>query len=364
MPWRFSEAYLISSIGPFARFGYLDSYVEMPSALHGFRDLTTMPRESLLMTPKDRPAISIVVPVFNEERSVLPLYRKIRDACEALDKSYEMVFVDDGSRDRTFRILERIHRQDPRVKVLRFRKNFGQTAAMAAGFQCARGEIIISMDGDLQNDPADIPRLLAKMEEGYDVVCGWRRDRKDNTLTRTIPSMIANWLISKLCGVRIHDSGCSLKAYRASVIKRVNLYGEMHRFIPAMTLLVGARVGEVVVRHHPRRFGQTKYGLSRIWKVFLDLFTVKMLVTFAPRPAAWFGLLSVPFWLGACIGAGAIALLVGMGQGPPLVVAGSVTLLLTCTAFHLISMGLLAEAALDAEGGVQGGDSLPEVQQL
>lgn len=316
------------------------------------------------MTPKDRPAISIVVPVFNEERSVLPLYRKIRDACEALDKSYEMVFVDDGSRDRTFRILERIHRQDPRVKVLRFRKNFGQTAAMAAGFQCARGEIIISMDGDLQNDPADIPRLLAKLEEGHDVVCGWRRDRQDNTLTRTIPSVVANWLISKICGVRIHDSGCSLKAYRASVIKRVALYGEMHRFIPAMALLVGARVGEVLVRHHPRRFGKAKYGLSRIWKVFLDLFTVKMLVTFAPRPATWFGLLSLPFWLASCIGVSAIALLVAMGQGTPVVVLGSVTLLLTCTAIHLVSMGLLAEAAVEAEDAVRGPSAVPEVQEL
>ena len=315
-------------------------------------------------TSKDNPAISIVIPVYNEEESVLPLYGRIVEACDALGEPHEVVFVDDGSRDRTFDILEGIHRQDPRVRVVRFRKNFGQTAAMAAGFQCARGEIIVSMDGDLQNDPADIPRLLAKLEEGYDVVCGWRRDRKDNKLTRTIPSMIANWLISKICGIRIHDTGCSLKAYRASVIKRVTLYGEMHRFIPAMALLVGARVGEVVVRHHPRQFGQTKYGLSRVWKVFLDLFTVKMLVTFAPRPSAWFGLLSMPFWLGACIGTLAVALLVAMEQGPPLVVMGSVSVLLACTAFHLISMGLLAEAALDAEHAVRGPDVLPAVQEL
>lgn len=313
---------------------------------------------------KVRITFSIVVPVYNEQESVLPLYGKIREACNALGKHYEIVFVDDGSRDRTFDVLEEIHRQDPQVKVVRFRKNYGQTAAMAAGFQYAKGDVIISMDGDLQNDPADIPRLLAKCEEGYDVVCGWRRDRQDNALTRTIPSVAANWLISKICGVRIHDSGCSLKAYKASVIKKVALYGEMHRFIPAMALLVGARIGEVVVRHHPRRFGQTKYGLSRIWKVFLDLFMVKMLVTFAPRPAAWFGLLSMPFWLAGVFGAGAIAFLMAVGQSPTLVVVGSITLLLACTGFHLISMGLLAEAALEAEDPVKGPSSVPDVQIL
>jgi len=312
----------------------------------------------------DNPAISIVVPVYNEQESVLPLYGKIRDACEVLAKPYEMVFVDDGSGDRTAEILEQIHRRDARVKVIRFRKNFGQTAAMTAGFRYARGEIIISMDGDLQNDPADIPLLLDKLEEGYDVVCGWRRDRKDNRLTRTIPSIGANWLISKICGVRIHDSGCSLKAYRAPVIKRVALYGEMHRFIPAMALLVGARIGEVVVHHHPRQFGRTKYGLSRMWKVFLDLFTVKMLVTFAPRPAAWFGLLSLPFWLGAFIGTGGMALLVAIGQGSPLVVVGSVTLLFTCTAIQLLCMGILGEASLEAEYTGKGSHVAPQAQEL
>jgi glycosyltransferase involved in cell wall biosynthesis len=310
------------------------------------------------------PFLSIVVPVYNEQESILPLYGKIRDAFEALGRPCEMVFVDDGSQDQTLHILEGIHRQDARVKVIRFRKNFGKTAAMAAGFRYARGEIIISMDGDLQNDPTDIPRLLNKLEEGYDVVCGWRRDRKDNTLTRTIPSVGANWLISKICGVRIHDSGCSLKAYRAPVIKRVSLYGEMHRFVPAMALLVGARVGEVVVHHHPRRFGQTKYGLSRMWKVFLDLFTVKMLVAFAPRPAAWFGLLSLPFWFGACIGTGAMALLAATGHGSPLVVVGSVTLLLTCTAIQLICMGILGEATREAEYTAQHPHVLPQAQEL
>lgn len=310
------------------------------------------------------PALSIVVPVFNEDENLLPLYGKICEACEALEKSFEIVFVDDGSRDQTFEILERIHEQDDRVKVVRFRRNYGQTAAMAAGFEHAKGEVIISMDGDLQNDPADIPQLLEKLEEGYDVVCGWRRDRQDNTLTRTIPSVAANWLISKICGVRIHDSGCSLKAYRSSVIKRVALYGEMHRFIPAMALLVGARIGEIVVRHHPRKFGETKYGISRVGKVFLDLFTVKMLVTFGSRPAAWFGLLSMPFLLAGSIGAGVIAVMMAIGNNPPLVVVGSITVLLACTAFHLISMGLLAEAALEAQESVKDHEALPEAREL
>lgn len=313
---------------------------------------------------KDTPAVSIVVPVYNEEESVLPLYKGIRAACDPPEKSYEVIFVDDGSLDGSFNILRQIHLQDARVRVIRFRKNFGQTAAMAAGFDYARGAIIVSMDADLQNDPADVPVLLEKLEEGYDVVCGWRRDRQDNTLTRTIPSIVANWVISKICGVRIHDSGCSLKAYRASVVKRLTLYGEMHRFIPAMALVVGARVGETVVRHHPRRFGRTKYGMSRIWKVFLDLFTVKMLVTFAPRPAVWFGLLSLPFWLGSVLGFGALALLAATGQGSPLVVVGTTTLLLAATAFHLVSMGVLAEAAVEADDAAGGLNDPPEAQEL
>lgn len=310
------------------------------------------------------PALSIVIPVYNEEESVRPLYRKILEACESLRVPYEIIFVDDGSCDRTFEVLEALHRADQRVKVIRFRNNCGQTAAMAMGFRHARGQIVVSMDGDLQNDPADIPRLLAKLDEGYDVVCGWRRSRQDNALTRTIPSIVANWLISRICGVRIHDTGCSLKAYRAPAIKRVPLYAELHRFIPAMALLVGARVGEIVVRHHPRRFGRAKYGLSRIWKVFLDLATVKMLVAFASRPAAWFGLLSVPFWVGSLLGLGAILSLTMMARGSTLVVVGSVTLLLACTAVHLVCLGLLAEAAIETGKPAMGSEGLPETEQL
>ena len=226
------------------------------------------------------PNISIVVPVYEEEENIALLYSKIRKTCDFLGKSYEIVFVDDGSYDKTYEILKEIHREDSRLKVLRFRKNYGQTAAMAAGFQFARGDIIISMDGDLQNDPTDIPCLIDKLDQGFDVVCGWRKDRKDKLISRRIPSVVANWLISLLTGVRIHDNGCSLKAYRSYVIKKVPLYSEMHRFIPAMASLRGARITEIVVNHHPRKFGYAKYGISRVWKVFLDLFVVKMLVSF------------------------------------------------------------------------------------
>ncbi|HBP90622.1 MAG TPA: glycosyltransferase, partial [Nitrospiraceae bacterium] len=200
-----------------------------------------------------RPVLSIVVPIYNEEECVRPLYEAIRTACEKNGESYEIVFADDGSQDRTFELLEELHSQNPEVTVIRFRRNFGQTAAMAAGFRAARGRVIISMDGDLQNDPSDIPRLLAKIEEGYDVVCGWRKERKDKFLSRRFPSLIANWLIGKITKVAIHDNGCSLKAYRAAIIKRVALYSELHRFIPAMSTLSGARITELVVTHHPRK---------------------------------------------------------------------------------------------------------------
>jgi glycosyltransferase involved in cell wall biosynthesis len=296
-----------------------------------------------------RPAMSIVVPVYNEEESVLPLFQRIENACKPLDKPYEIIFVDDGSRDRTFDILEGVHKLDSRVKVIRFRKNFGQTAAMAAGFQYARGEVIISMDGDLQNDPVDIPRLLAKLEDGYDVVCGWRKDRKDKLISRKIPSKIANWLIGKITGVPIHDNGCSLKAYRAEVIKRVALYSELHRFIPAMSTLAGACVAEIVVQHHARQFGRSKYGISRAWRVFLDLFIVKMLTSFAARPSLWFGLLSLPLLL--------LGMVCWMGLLIPRI-SGIVLLSLALLCFsligHFLALGVLGEMVLKT------GDYRPE----
>ena len=303
---------------------------------------------------KDKPAITIIVPVYNEEDSVLPLYRKIREACEALGKPYEIVFVDDGSRDGTFKVLQQIHNHDGRVKVIRFRKNYGQTAAMSAGFQHARGEIIISMDGDLQNDPADIPRLLAKLDEGYDVVCGWRKDRKDKLISRRLPSAIANWLIGKIMGVPIHDNGCSLKAYRDSVIKNVSLYGEMHRFIPAMSTLAGARIAEIVVNHHPRRFGMSKYGIGRVWRVALDIITVKMITGFASRPALWFGLLALPFII---LGTSTLLIAGGMYFSQLIenwIVLSTIAFLFIFLSAHLLSMGIIGELLMKT------GDYLPK----
>ena len=232
----------------------------------------------------EKPTLSIVVPVYNEEENVRPLFEKIQAVCETIGETYEVLFVDDGSRDETFAVLAELSKEKSQLVVIRFQKNAGQTAAMAAGFEFARGQRIISMDGDLQNDPTDIPKLLQKLDEGYDLVCGWRKDRQDKFLTRRVPSIVANWIIGKVTGVPIHDNGCSLKAYRASVIKQVPLYGEMHRFIPAMSTVVGARIAEMVVTHHPRRFGKSKYGLGRVWRVMLDIMAFKFIISvFAQR---------------------------------------------------------------------------------
>lgn len=233
----------------------------------------------------EKPILSIVVPVYNEEDNVRPLFEKIQAVCEAIGDAYEVLFVDDGSQDKTFAVLSELSKQEPQLVVIQFKKNAGQTAAMAAGFEFARGQRIISMDGDLQNDPSDIPQLLEKLDEGYDLVCGWRKERQDKFLTRRVPSIVANWIIAQVTGVPIHDNGCSLKAYRASVIKQVPLYGEMHRFIPAMSTVVGARIAEIAVSHHPRRFGKSKYGLGRVWRVMLDIIAFKFIISvFTSRP--------------------------------------------------------------------------------
>ena len=234
------------------------------------------------------PEISVVVPVFNEEPNIEPLHQKLHEALEKLNLSYEILYVDDGSRDNSFPLLTEIAARDARVKLVRFRRNFGQTAAMAAGMDNARGRVIIPMDADLQNDPADIPRLLAKMEEGFDVVSGWRKKRKDNSLRR-IPSRIANRLISNVTGVALHDYGCSLKAYRADIMRDENLYGDMHRFIPAYAAIVGARVTEIPVEHHPRVAGVSKYGIGRVFRVVLDLLVVKFLGGYGSKPIYFFG---------------------------------------------------------------------------
>jgi glycosyltransferase involved in cell wall biosynthesis len=239
--------------------------------------------------------LSVVVPLYNEEQSVELLYRRISDALRNSALHYEILFVDDGSQDRTLSIASSLAKADSRLKVVEFRANYGQTPAMAAGIDLAMGRIVATMDGDLQNDPQDIPVMLEEMDEDTDLVVGWRQNRQDKLITRKLPSWIANWLIGKITGVPIRDNGCSLKLYRASVIKRVPLYSEMHRFIPAMASITGAHVKEVPVTHHARQFGESKYGLSRIYKVLLDLLTVKTIIGFAQRPLLWFGLLATPF---------------------------------------------------------------------
>jgi glycosyltransferase involved in cell wall biosynthesis len=233
--------------------------------------------------------LSIVLPVYNEEENIVLQYERIVETVSHLKKGFEIIFVDDGSKDRSFELLADLAKKDKRVKIVQFRRNFGQTAAMAAGIDHSVGEIIVFMDADLQNEPADIGRLIDKIEEGYDVVSGWRYHRKDRLLSRKIPSKIANKLISSVTGVSLHDLGCSLKAYRADVLKKVKLYGEMHRFIPIHTSWIGAKIIEIPVGHHPRQFGKSKYGIKRTFKVMLDLMTVKFLGSFATKPIYLYG---------------------------------------------------------------------------
>lgn len=244
--------------------------------------------------------LSLIIPVYNEEENLPLLHTSIDQALAPLKDTWEVIFVDDGSRDGSFNVLRSLVEKDPEhVRVLSFRRNFGQTAAIAAGIDHACGEIIVLLDADMQNDPADIPMLLAKLDEGYDLVSGWRKDRKDNRLTRTIPSNLANGLISWTTGVHLHDYGCTLKAYRRDVLEGFRLYGEMHRFIPVFAHAVGAKITELPVHHHARKFGKAKYGLERTIKVLLDLFTVKFLLTYSSKPIYLFG------------GAGAILMALG-----------------------------------------------------
>ncbi|MCA9211732.1 MAG: glycosyltransferase family 2 protein [Planctomycetales bacterium] len=240
--------------------------------------------------------LSVVIPVFDEQDNVARLYELIAAALDDAGWSYQVIFVDDGSRDDTANRLRTLHEKHG-VHVLRFHRNAGQTAAMRAGIEFATGDTIVTMDGDLQNDPSDIPKLVNKLHEGFDLVVGWRRDRKDSMLIRTFPSRVANWLIRKVTNVPVHDTGCSLKAYRASMIKQVPLYSEMHRFIPAISSTAGARITEVEVKHHARSAGCSKYGLSRIGKVLLDVLAIKMLITFSWRPMHWFSMAAIPFFL-------------------------------------------------------------------
>jgi len=289
--------------------------------------------------------VSIVIPVFNEEGNVPILYDKLKKVLDNLGIDYEIIFVDDGSTDRTREILEEIASKDKKVKVIEFARNFGQTSAMMAGMDFATGDVIITMDGDLQNDPEDIPRLLEKIEEGYDVVSGWRKNRKDAAISRKLPSKIANWLIGKITGVRIHDYGCTLKAYRSDVIKKVRLYGELHRFIPALasTVTSTSKIIEIPVKHHPRIYGKSKYGISRTFKVIVDLIFIWFLKKFMQKPIHFFGILGLILLL---IGSASFLYLVGLKLlghsigGRPLLI---ISVLFILSGLQMFTTGIISE---------------------
>jgi glycosyltransferase involved in cell wall biosynthesis len=236
---------------------------------------------------------SIVVPFFNEQENIPPLYMKLTEVMDSVGEPYELVFIDDGSRDNTFKVLSEIYEHDRRVNLVRLRRNFGQTAALKAGFDYARGEVILSMDGDLQHDPEEIPRFLEKIEEGFDLVSGWRYQRHDHWLSRQIPSRVANWMMAKLSGVDLHDFGTTFKAYRREIIQEIQLYGELHRFIPALAATTGAQIAEIPIENLQRKNGKSNYGIGRTVRVFLDLMMVKFLLDYSTRPLQFFGLLGM-----------------------------------------------------------------------
>jgi glycosyltransferase involved in cell wall biosynthesis len=298
------------------------------------------------MEMADQIRYSIVIPLYNEEENIGPLYSRIVAAMVELSGNYEIVFVDDGSRDQTFKILSEICDTDPRVAAVRLRRNFGQTAGLQAGFDAAQGEIIISMDGDLQHDPAEIPAFIAKLSEGYDIVSGWRFQRQDRWFTRRLPSRVANWLMAKLCGLELHDFGTTFKAYRREVIKELQLYGELHRFIPALASWSGASIAEIPIKNVARGSGKSNYGLSRTITVLLDLICIKFLLDYSTKPLQFFGR-----WGLLSAGAGGLAavfllfrkFVVGieiMKEHGPLVLAA--VLLIVC-GIQLISLGLIGE---------------------
>jgi len=287
--------------------------------------------------------VSVVVPLYNEQDNVARLCAATHEALAGMRRTYEIVLVDDGSSDGTVAAAGAIARSDPRVRLVVLARNAGQTAAMAAGMAHARGQYLVTMDGDLQNDPRDIPMLVDTLGDEYDLVAGWRVKRQDKLVTRKIPSRIANWLIGKITGIPIRDNGCSLKAYRASVMRHVPLYSEMHRFIPAMSSIAGARIIQVPVRHHARQFGQSKYGLSRIYKVLLDLISIRLVVAYANRPLAWFVKMAlVPAALAAAFTAGGIARALDGAYSLSLLGSG---LILGMTAGFLLALGSLGELA-------------------
>ena len=288
--------------------------------------------------------LSVVVPIYNEAESIETLVQAIADAVSETNSSYEIICVDDGSKDGSTQVLTDLASRRVDLKAVILRRNYGQTPAMAAGFETAEGKIIVTLDGDLQNDPADIPMLLAKLNEGYDLVSGWRRKRQDAALTRLLPSKIANIIIAKVTGVRLHDYGCSLKAYRAELIADMNLYGELHRFLPALAYIEGARITEVPVRHHPRRFGQSKYGLGRTIRVVMDLLTVYFMKKFLTRPMHVFGLggvisLAIGIAMGTYLTIVKLFFDRDIGDRPLLILA----VLLIITGVNLFCFGLVTE---------------------
>nr|WP_282571404.1 glycosyltransferase family 2 protein [Methylonatrum kenyense] len=321
--------------------------------------------------------MSIIVPLYNEEESVVALHRAVSAAVSRLGLTYEILFVDDGSDDNTVAQAREIAATDPHLKLILFRRNFGQTPAMAAGIDYARGDILVTMDGDLQNDPADIPLLVEQIHAGFDIVVGWRHKRRDNLITRKIPSRMANWLIGKVTGVPIKDNGCSLKAYRADVIKHIPLYSEMHRFIPAMASISGARVAQIRVRHHARAFGQSKYGISRVYKVLLDLLGIKTVTAFASRPLVWFSKLAFPLLIISASMIGYSVYALASSGTMPIPVAGVGLLLGTLAAFLLMSgvlgeliyrtgnldLGRLAMLTMDRHPGPEAAGSVHDVER-
>jgi glycosyltransferase involved in cell wall biosynthesis len=294
-----------------------------------------------------KPDISVVVPIYNEVESVSDLVETIAIALQSSHISYEIICIDDGSTDGSAQLLKKLAHDRADLRVILLRRNYGQTAAMAAGFNHAHGQVIVTLDGDLQNDPADIPRLLDKLEEGYDLVSGWRKDRQDAAVTRLLPSRIANWLIGKVTGVELHDYGCSLKAYRAELVEDMNLYGELHRFLPALAYIEGARIAEMPVLHHARRYGKSKYGLDRTFRVVMDLFTIFAMKKFLTRPMHGFGLVGlVSIMLGLLVGLYLTFLKLGLGErigDRPLLILAVVLLL---AGIQLFSFGLLAELCM------------------
>jgi len=294
------------------------------------------------MNDLKQPELSVVIPVFNEKDSLLNLHDEIVSALVNID--HEIIYVDDGSTDKSFSVLTDIRKKTPNVRVIRFRRNFGQTAALSAGFKYSRGKIIVPLDADGQNDPTDIPELIKKLDEGFDIVSGWRKNRQDNPLTRTLPSRIANWMIGKITGVKLHDYGCTLKAYRAESLKYIRLYGEMHRFIPALARWGGERVGEMAVNHRPRTTGCTKYGINRTFKVILDLITIKFLASFSTKPIYVFGGLGFLCFLGSFLSGLTVLIMkitanFSMNRNPLL----SISVMLMTAAIQFVLMGLLAE---------------------